>query len=257
MKSVEKVKKIKNLREHEFRNEIKRNRERFILENARKLLNTGGFQALNLPELAKYSGYSKPTIYKYFPNKEDLLLALAIESAEQQTVYFKKAVAFNGRPREKLHGIYSLNVSILQDAFHDMLLIHSNKCRSRATPEHQQELDALDEQRIEVISGIVREAIESGDLKLPAGVNEYKLLFTLMSSNLGGFAMQKTESPVMLKWFRRLNFTHSDFGRIFLDGIGWKPLSSEWDYVKTIERFYRELFPKLPNSNLMIDKSSG
>jgi AcrR family transcriptional regulator len=257
MKEVEKVQKIKDLRENEFRSDLKRNRERFILENARTLLNTAGFQSLNLPEVAKISGYSKPTIYKYFPNKEDLLLALAIESAERQTVYFEKAVTFDGRPREKLHGIYALNITILQDAFQDILLVHSNKARSKATPERQQKFEVLEERRIEIISGIIREATENGDLRLPEGVDEYKLLFTLMSSNIGAYAMQQSDSPVMEKWFRQLNFTDGDFGLLILDGIGWKPLSIEWDYGKTIKRFYRELFPELLNHKRLIEKSSS
>ncbi len=256
MSEAEKVQKIKNLREDEFRSDVKRNRERFILENARKLLNSAGFQSFNLPELAKISGYSKPTIYKYFPNKEDLLLALAVESSERQMVYLEKAVTFDGRPREKLHGIHSLNISILQDAFHDTLLVDSNCARSRATPERLRKLDALDERRIEVFSGIIREAMETGDLKLPNGVDEYKLLFTLMSSNVGSHAMQRSDSPVMAKWFKRLNFSDGDFGFLVLDGIGWKPLSGEWDYEKTIGRFYRELFPELVNSKRKREKST-
>jgi AcrR family transcriptional regulator len=70
MSEAEKVQKIIILRENEIRSDVRRNRERFLLENARKLLNTVGFQSFNLPELAKTSGYSKPTIYKYFPNKQ-------------------------------------------------------------------------------------------------------------------------------------------------------------------------------------------
>ena len=61
----------------------------------------------------------------------------------------------------------------------------------------------------------------------------------------------------MTKWFRRLNFTDGDFGVIVLDGIGWKPLSAEWDYKKTIKRFYRELFPELRKRKHRIEKSSG
>ena len=257
MNQVEKVQKIKTLRENEFRSNVKRNRERFILENARKLLNTAGFQSFNLPELAKTSGYSKPTIYKYFPNKEDLLVALAIESAERQTLYLEKAVTFDGKPREKLHGIYMLNVSFLQDAFQDMLLVNSNKARSRATPERQQQMDTLEERRFEILANIIREAINTGDLKLPSGVNEYQLMFTLLSSNVGNYAMQRSGSPVMEKWLKRINFADGEFGRIVLDGIGWKPLSSEWDYRKTINRFYRELFPELQRSKRKIKKSTG
>ena len=65
--------------------------------------------------------------------------------------------------------------------------------------------------------------------------------------------MQGSDSLVMAKW---LNYTDGDFGRIILDGIGWKPVSGEWDYAKTIKRFYRELFPELQSHRNKSKKST-
>ena len=59
MVTSEKAKKSKLLRENEIRSDVRRNRERFMLEKARELISRVGYQALNLPELAKFSGYSK------------------------------------------------------------------------------------------------------------------------------------------------------------------------------------------------------
>ena len=245
MRTVEKAKKIKLLRENEIRDDVKKNRELFMLEKAREMLNLLGFQALNLPELAKFSGYSKPTIYKYFPNKEDLMVALAAESSQKQISYFERVVTFDGRPREKIHGIYSLNTGPLKEASHDFLLIHTNNIRSQATPERQKKLDHYEERRIEIIAGIMREALENGDLKLPKRITEYELVFTMMATGLGGYLLQESDSPVTRKWFEKINFTHKAFGRTVLDGIGWHPLTGEWDYTKTIKRFYNEIFPEL------------
>ena len=257
MSTVEKAKKIKLLRENEIRGDVKRNRESFMVEKAREMLNQVGFQALNLPELAKFSGYSKPTIYKYFPNKEDLMVALATESAAKQIDYFERAVTFNGRPREKIHGIHSLNTGILLETSRDFLLIHTDKIRSMATAARQKMLDYYEERRIEIIAEIVREAIGKQDLKLPVGVNEYQLMFTLMSASLGGCVILESDSPVTAKWFEKLHFTHGDFGRIVLDGMGWQPLSSEWNYSKTIKRFYREVFPELLSDEKEVLKNIG
>lgn len=247
MNTLEKAKKIKLLRENEIRDDVRKVRERFMLEKAREMLNQVGFQALNLPELAKYSGYSKPTIYKYFPGKEDLMVALAVESSEKQIVCFERAIAFNGRPREKIHGIYSLNTGPLQDAIRDSLLIYTDNIRSKATIERQKMLDFYEERRIEIIAGIVREAMENGDLKLPERITEYELVFTMMATSLGGYLLRESDSPVTNKWFEKIHFTHGTFGRTVLDGIGWRPLSGEWEYSKTVKRFYREIFPEYLN----------
>lgn len=107
MGNTDKVKDVRLLKETGFRDDVRRKREQYMLEKAREILNGHGFQGLNLPELARQSGYSKPTIYKYFPSKEDLMVALATESSERQIAHFERADTFDGRPREKIHGIYS------------------------------------------------------------------------------------------------------------------------------------------------------
>ncbi|MBU4002409.1 MAG: hypothetical protein KKB94_08840 [Proteobacteria bacterium] len=61
---------IRLLKEIEIRDDVRKNRERFMLEKARGILNRNGFQALNLPELAQLSGYSKPTITNISPIKK-------------------------------------------------------------------------------------------------------------------------------------------------------------------------------------------
>ena len=210
------------------------------------MLKKNGFQALNLPKLAKISGYSKPTVYKYFPNKEDLMVALAVESTSERVAYYERAITFEGRPREKIYGIHSLNTGILQEAIQASLLIHiDNTFRTKATLEHQRKLMTNEERIIEIISGIIREAAENGDLRFPEGVDEYQLLFTLMSTDFGGYVMKGSDSPVMQKWFKKIKFMHGTFGRIVLDGIGWQPLSSDWDYDKTLKHFYLDVFPEL------------
>jgi AcrR family transcriptional regulator len=234
------------LREAEIRDDVRKKRAEFMLEKAREMLYNDGFQALNLPLLAQVSGYSKPTVYNYFPNKDDLVVALAVESTSVRVAYYERAITFDGRPREKIYGIHSLNIGILQEDIQTSLVIHIDKnIRTRATAAHQRQLVQNEERIIEIISGIIREAAENGDLSLPEVVNEYQLLFTLMSTDLGGYIMKGSESPVVGKWFKKINFMHGIFGRIVMDGIGWRPLSSEWDYVKTIKRFYREVFPEL------------
>ena len=252
MADAEKTKKLRLLKENEFRSDVKKNREAFMLERAREILNKDGVQALNLPDLAKSSGYSKPTIYKYFPTKEDLMLALANQSTGNQIAYMERALTFEGRPREILHGIQSLNSSILFESVRDAVLLHTNRIRSFAAPERRKLLDAYEERRIEIIAQIIREAVAVNDLVLPHLTNEYELQMTIMSTQMGGLVLQESDSPVMGKWLNKINFTHGMFGRIVLDGMGWRPLSSEWRYSESVKRFYKEIFPEL-----IVDKNGN
>ena len=56
---------------------MEKRRER-ILEQARKMLAEGGFDALNLRDLAEVSGITVPTIYNLIGNKAEVLKALVM-----------------------------------------------------------------------------------------------------------------------------------------------------------------------------------
>jgi len=98
---------------------------------------------------------------------------------------------------------------------------------------------------VEIVANIVREAINVGDLNLPMHTDEYQILFTLISTIFGDYVMRASNSPVMSKWFNQVRSSAGTFGQTVLDGWGWKPLSGEWNYAKTKERFFREVFPEL------------
>lgn len=135
-------------------------------------------------------------------------------------------------------------------------MIHTNRIRSQATPARQRMLDYYDERRIDIIAGIMRGALENGDLELPKPITEYELVFTMMATGLGGYLLQKSDSPVTRQWFEKTNFTHETFGRTVLDGIGWHPVTGEWDYSRTIKRFYKEVFPELASGESSEIKSA-
>jgi AcrR family transcriptional regulator len=232
-------------REKEIRGESRKNREAIMLDYAREISNKKGFNGLSLPQLAEISGFSKPTIYKYFPNKEDLMAALVVESSSVSIEHYQKVLTFAGRPREKIYAIHSLNYGFLNWHFRDWLYIFTEKIQKKAAASRQQELDQNNKLIFDIHASIIREAIEAGDLKLPEKVDEYQFFFSLISTTIGGCVLKESESEVIQEWFEKIKFMHGTFGRIVLDGIGWRPLTSEWDYDKSLKRFYREIFPEL------------
>lgn len=247
----------KKVRELLIQNEVKQKRETFMLDQARKIAEAEGLHALTLPRLAEETGYSKPTVYKYFTTKEDLIVAIAAQSAAIRAAYYERALTFQGSPREKLYGINALNFGFLHPHFREMIDFHINRLSRQAGPARQKELFENENRLVEIVAGVVREAIETGDLKLPGKIDEYQILFTLSSTNFGGYVMRESDSPVMKKWFDRIRFRDGVFGEIILDGLGWKPLSTEWDYSKTKKRFFREVFPELLDKSEVRRKATG
>ena len=247
----------KKVRELLIQNEVKQKRETFMLDQARKIADAEGLHALTLPRLAEETGYSKPTVYKYFSTKEDLIVAIAAESSAIRASYYESAVTFQARPREKLYGINALNFGFLHPYFREMLDFHINRLSHQAGTARQKELFENENRVVETVAGVVREAIEIGDLKLPEKVDEYQIIFTLSSTTFGGYVMRESDSPVMKKWFDRIRFRDGVFGEIVLDGLGWKPLSTEWNYKETRKRFFREVFPELLEASEVRRKAAG
>jgi AcrR family transcriptional regulator len=255
--NIRNLKDNKKVRELLIKNEVKQRRETFMLEQARKIASAEGLHALTLPRLAEETGYSKPTVYKYFPTKEDLITAVAAQSAAIRASYYERAVSFQGRPREKLYGINALNFGFLHPYFREMLDLHINRFGYQAAPNRLESYLEDENRVVEIIAGIVREAIGKGDLKIPENTDEYQIIFTLSSTTFGGYVMRESDSPVIKKWFDRIRFKDGTFGEIVLDGLGWKPLSTEWNYAKTKKRFFQEVFPELLNEEDVLEKASG
>ena len=78
-------------------------REELILDHGLRLLLRGGYQNLNLDELATAIEYSKGTIYLHFQTKEDLVLGIATRAMERNSVNFfaSWAVCEVGQPSLK------------------------------------------------------------------------------------------------------------------------------------------------------------
>lgn len=51
-------------------------RQSMIIDEAIKIIHTGGYQALSIRELAKRVNISEPAIYRHFINKEDIILGI-------------------------------------------------------------------------------------------------------------------------------------------------------------------------------------
>ena len=107
----------------------------------------------------------------------------------------------------------------------------------RNEAHHQCEADLMGLLNIEI-----GKAIEAGDLTLPEDMCFEQVTFAMWSASWGAMAliMSKGSSsklqPMMLE---RESFTNA---RLILDGFGWKPLSTEWDYKATLKKIAEEIF---------------
>ena len=73
-----------------------------ILRVARPILITEGVQGLSMDRVASQMEYAKGTIYNHFPNKEEIVLALAVESMELRRNLFEQSAFVAGPARFRM-----------------------------------------------------------------------------------------------------------------------------------------------------------
>ncbi len=67
-----------------------------ILDAARKIFSEKGYMNARLEDIAAAAGFSKPSLYSYYPDKESIFLSLAIREMQNVTQEIVDTVASNG-----------------------------------------------------------------------------------------------------------------------------------------------------------------
>jgi AcrR family transcriptional regulator len=220
-------------------------REQLILDVARKMLLERGYLGLSMDRIADATEYSKGTVYQHFSSKEDLLGALVLGTLAIRTDMFRRATSFQGNTRERLTAVGVADevfVRLYPDHFRIEQIAGVESIADKITPERQEAIDRLDDALMESLKALVEEAISKGDVTLPEETPRGQVLFGLWSLAVGAHTIEGSEKDCC-----RLDIADpggalwSNY-QILLDGYGWKPLSTEWDYEVSVDRIRREVF---------------
>lgn len=221
-------------------------REANILAVARPLLAAGGYLGLSMDAIAAQLDYSKGTIYNHFPCKEEIIIALAIETMQKRTEMFAKGAAFEGPSRQRLAAIgvaSELFVRLHAQHFDVEQLIRCASIWDKTSERRRGEMHASESRCIEIVAAIVRAGVAAGDVSLPAEMTPEDLVFGLWSLTFGAYSIMVTSESLpehgvgdpFLAVRRNIN--------MLLDGFPWNPTSQEFDYFELYERLISEVFP--------------
>ena len=215
-------------------------RQRLILDHADRLLADEGYLGFNLDRLADRIDYSKATIYNHFSSKEDLIGAVACRHFEERADFFARALVFPGRSRERMCCVGAADEILARTrpkSFPVAQLTRTHSIWEKLGKTTRADFEAAARRCVEVGIRIIGEAREAGDL--PAGEEPLPDLESLA----GLIALAKatylpaTEDSV---FYHALGDSPADcafdFYNAYLDGIGWRPLSRDWDYAASRER---------------------
>jgi AcrR family transcriptional regulator len=87
-----------------------------ILEAARRTIAERGSEKLTLSAVAAAAGVSRPTLYRWFPSKADLLAALTLHETQRFDAGLQSAVAAHRTAARKLDAALRYLVTYLDDS---------------------------------------------------------------------------------------------------------------------------------------------
>ena len=220
-------------------------RETLIIDTARHLLLEIGYIELNMDRIAELTEYSKGTIYQHFSCKEEILVAMLIQSAQKCGMFLLRGSRFQGTPRERVAAMalgYDLFIRLNPDHFKSKLLLLNASIRGKASPAWQKNLERAEQDNIGIVFEVLRDAVKEGHLQLRKGVTIEEVTFGLWTGAFGAYVLMFSE--VNLFALGILDPRKAVWANIhaLLDGFGWHPFFHELDWEETRNRILKEIF---------------
>ena len=221
-------------------------REGMILDVAAGLLGEHGYLGLTMDRIAAGTEYSKGTIYNHFRSKEEVLVALCTQTGRLRVDWFERAATFRGTSRERMTAIgtsLELFVTLHPEHFAGEQIATAESIREKVGAERSAALQGCEMGCMSVVTGIVRDAIAQGDLVLPEGTDPLSLVFGLWSMSYGGLSIIAGKPTLADMGLEDPTAILRRNQQALMDGHGWHPLTTEWDYAATRARVLEEVFP--------------
>ena len=143
-------------------------RHALFLEIADNILKEEGFHLLSMERIAEIAEYSKGTLYQHFTCKEEILVQLCIKCMEELYVLFKKAAHIDGSQRDRVIAVFYAHQLWARTGNNQtelMLHLSTHGVREKLTPLSRQQHDQLEQSLVDLVKGLVVQAIADGELK--------------------------------------------------------------------------------------------
>ncbi len=167
-------------------------RERQILELARPILLDEGYHALSMDRLAVQMQYAKGTLYNHFPNKEEIVAALALEALELRLSMFERASLLSSHSRERMMAIgCACDLYTIQCSEHFAVeqLLRNSVVWEKSSRRRQELIQQYELRSMSIVAGIVRDAMAAGDLQLAPRMKAEELVFGFWALTYGSHVL--------------------------------------------------------------------
>ena len=225
-------------------------REQLFLDRARELIRVEGLLNLQMSRVADGCDYAVGTLYQHFASKEDLLLAVATDTARKHVDLFRRVANWQAGPRDRMFAIGVADMIFVQrnpDFFRTAQYALCEVVWGAASQARRDDFLAVNDPITELVTGIVNDAVAVGDLALN-GFSPQQLTVGMWSLCVGMHNLVHAEGVLQ-------DFNVTEPYRVMcrhiqhmLNGFGWKPLVDPADDAATgrlIQKIRTEVFHDL------------
>ncbi|RDE19029.1 TetR/AcrR family transcriptional regulator [Motiliproteus coralliicola] len=213
-------------------------RELEIIEAALRLLEQVDVSQLTMDKVVAQVPYSKGTVYSHFSGKEDLLAAIGNYAMQTMADLFGRAAASEGNSRERYLGMsfaYLVYALLKPTLFRVALCSKSPSVIGKTSPERLTEHERLETTLMGLFFEVIDAGIAEGSLQLPPHLNKQQISFLGWAGGYGAIMLLNDDlNQCGGRHGLYLEREYYNASNIFMDGLGWQPLSSEYDYRQVI-----------------------
>lgn len=204
-------------------------REREILHLARATLLKEGFSGLSMERLAAEMQFAKGTIYNHFPNKEEIVAALAIESMDFRHRMFERASISMPGSRQRMAAIgcaCNLYAAHCREHFAIEEMVRKDSVLEKSSETRQRLVYQCEQRIMSVVAGVVRDAVAVGDLTLPNNMSAEEFVFGFWALMYGSQVLMATSPALVEIGVSDPQRSIRRHGWTLMNGYQWKPFVS-------------------------------
>ena len=172
---------IKNLKEKERENRID-----YIIDAAEQLFFEKGYDGVSLNEIALKIGISRPALYRYFKNREEIYFAVVLRAAKIMNQLFKKSANNNDNARIKLEKMGKAYFKFYKDFpnYYEIYLSFEFLRFQNNEKYDISEIMKLNFETIKIICETIEEGMEDGSIRKDINPLETAMFITTTSNSV-------------------------------------------------------------------------
>ena len=166
-------------------------RRREIMTAMAEVIIDKGYAASTLEDVATHMGTSRAVIYYQFRSKEDLYAEIVVEAVDRATERLEAIVARNLPPEQALYAAIEDLVAVGMEPLNRSTLATGRP--KGFSPESRARIKAADRGYVQLLTGILRDGIESGVF---TDRDPRFLRYTIMFAVNGNFVWRRPDGPL-------------------------------------------------------------